>query len=166
MKTFKQYLTESNKSWKFKIKTIHELTDEQCDRIEKHLTKYDSTGLGAVKKTILQSAPRDFPNHKGYEVFTYEFETERVASGWQIQNDIRNMLGVSHTGFKVKGEHEPDEEIPAGKQEEYKVKLADEKYSEQEKVNHKDHYGEDHKSKFIDELLKLRKKDKKEKGNE
>ena len=104
------------------------------------------------------------PNHKGYEVFTYAFETDRVASGWQIQNDIRNMLGVSHTGFKVKGEHEPDEEIPAGKQEEYKVKLADEKYSEQEKVDHKDHYGEDHKSKFIDELLKLRKKDQKENG--
>ena len=39
-----------------------------------------------------------------------------------------------------------------------------EKYSEQEKVDHKDHYGEDHKSKFIDELLKLRKKDQKENG--
>ena len=63
MKTFKDYLTESSKSWKFKIKTVHELTDEQADRIEKHLTKYDSKGLGAVKKTILQSSPRDFPSH-------------------------------------------------------------------------------------------------------
>ena len=103
MKTFKEYLTESKKSWKFKIKTVHELTDEQCDRIEKHLTKYDSTGLGAVKKTILQSAPRDFPNHKGYEVFTYEFETDRVASGWQIQNDIRNMKNIHFTTNMVSG---------------------------------------------------------------
>ena len=81
MKTFKEYLTESKKSWKFKIKTVHELTDEQCDRIEKHLTKYDSTGLGAVKKTILQSAPRDFPNHKGYEV--------AVGSGWNQEQRIK-----------------------------------------------------------------------------
>ena len=70
-KLFSQYLNESKKSWKFCIKTVHDLTDEQCDRIEKHLGKYDSKGLGAAKKTILQSAPRDFPNHKGYEVFTH-----------------------------------------------------------------------------------------------
>ena len=100
MKTFKEYLTELRNPWKFKIKTVHELTDEQCDGIEKHLTKYDPTGLGAVKKTILQSAPRDFPNHKGYEVFTYAFETERVASGWRIQNDVRNMLGLYTQALK------------------------------------------------------------------
>ena len=111
-KLFSTYLNESKKSWKFSIKTIHDLSDEQCDRIEKHLGKYDSKGLGAAKKTILQSAPRDFPNHKGYEVYTHAFETDRIASGWQIQYDIRNMLGLADGVLKVKGEHEPEESIP------------------------------------------------------
>ena len=95
MKSYTQYLTENKKSWKFKVKTIHELTDEQCDRIEKHLGKYDSKGLGAARKTILQSAPRDFPQHRGYEVFTYDFETNLIASGWELANGIRNMLGLA-----------------------------------------------------------------------
>ena len=128
-KTFTTYLNESKKSWKFSIKTIHDLTNDQCDRIEKHLGKYDSKGLGAAKKTILQSAPRDFPNHKGYEVFIHEFECDRIASGWQVQNDIRNMLGLADGVLKVIGEHEPQEAIPVGTQKEVASVLADAEYN-------------------------------------
>ena len=108
MKSFLDYLSESKQTWKFKVKTIHELTDNQCDRIEKHLMKYDSTGLSAAKKTILQSTPKDFPSHKGYEVFMYEFETNLPVSGHQVKNEIQNMLGLADGVFKIKGEHEQD----------------------------------------------------------
>ena len=162
-KLFSQYLNESKKSWKFCIKTVHDLTDEQCDRIEKHLGKYDSKGLGAAKKTILQSAPRDFPNHKGYEVFTHEFETNIIASGWQVQNDIRNMLGLTDGVLKVKGEHEPDELIPPMSERAESV-LADGEYKDAEKVNASDHYGDEYNSSFIKELMKVKKQ--KEKGDE
>ena len=111
MKTFTKYLSESKKTWKFTIKTIHDLTNLQCDRIEKHLGKYDSNGLGAAKKTILQSAPRDFPSHKGYEVFTHAFETNIIASGWQIQNDIRNMLGLTDEPEKPKESSEQQTDL-------------------------------------------------------
>ena len=164
-KLFSTYLAESKKSWKFCIKTVHELTDDQCDRIEKHLGKYDSKGLGAAKKTILQSAPRDFPNHKGYEVFTHDFETNIVASGWQIQNDIRNMLGLTDGVLKVKGEHEPDEMIPPMSERVESV-LAQAEYTKDEKAGIKaeDHYGDEYNSSFIKELMKIKKE--KEKGNE
>ena len=164
-KLFSTYLAESKKSWKFCIKTVHELTDDQCDRIEKHLGKYDSKGLGAAKKTILQSAPRDFPNHKGYEVFTHEFETNIIASGWQIQNDIRNMLGLTDGVLKVKGEHEPDEMIPPMSERAESV-LAQAEYTKDEKAGIKaeDHYGDEYNSSFIKELMKIKKE--KEKGNE
>ena len=162
-KLFSEYLKESNKSWKFSIKTIHDLTDEQCDRIEKHLGKYDSKGLGAAKKTILQSAPRDFPNHKGYEVYTHAFETDRIASGWQIQNDIRNMLGLTDGVLKVHGAHEPNENIPP-QSEDVKSVLADGEYKDAEKVKAEDHYGDEYNNSFIKELMKIKKE--KEKGNE
>ena len=164
-KLFSEYLNESNKSWKFSIKTIHDLSNEQCDRIEKHLGKYDSTGLGAAKKTILQSAPRDFPNHKGYEVYSHDFETNRIASGWQIQNDIRNMLGLTDGVLKVKGEHEPDEAIPPGGID-VKSVLADGEYKDAEKVKAEDHYGDEYNNSFIKELMKIKKEKEKEKGNE
>lgn len=164
-KTFTTYLNESKKSWKFSIKTIHDLTNDQCDRIEKHLGKYDSKGLGAAKKTILQSAPRDFPNHKGYEVFIHEFECDRIASGWQVQNDIRNMLGLADGVLKVIGEHEPDDLIPPMSQRVESV-LAQSEYSKDEKagIRAEDHYGDEYNSSFIKELMKVKKE--KEKGNE
>lgn len=162
MKSFTQYLTESKKSWKFKIKTIHELSDTQCDRIEAHLVKYDSKGLGAIKKSMLQSTPRDFPSHRGYEVYTYEFTTNLVASGFQIQNEIQSMLGLRDGVLKVKSEHEPDSDIKEVKETE--SVLADEKYSEAEKVDSEEFYGDKYNTTFVQELLKLRKN--KEKDNE
>jgi len=164
-KLFSTYLNESKKSWKFSIKTIHDLSNEQCDRIEKHLGKYDAKGLGAAKKTILQSAPRDFPMHKGYEVFSHDFETDRIASGWQIQNDIRNMLGLTDGVLKVYGAHEPIENIPP-QGEDVKSVLADGEYKDAEKVKAEDHYGDEYNNSFIKELMKIKKEKEKEKGNE
>ena len=162
MKTFSQYLTEGKKSWKFFIKTVQKLSDDQCDRIEKHLLKYDSTGLSAEKKTMLQAQPKDFPNHRGYEVFMYEFDTNLPVSAFQIKNEIQNMLGLSDGVFKVRGEHEVDNDVEEEKNKE--SLFSDEKYSEAEKVNSDDFYGEKYNTSFVNELLKLRKD--KEKDNE
>lgn len=168
MKSFIDYLSESKKSWKFKVKTIHELTDEQSDRIEKHLMKYDSKGLGAVKKTILQSTLRDFPSHKGYEVYMYEFETNLPVSGFQVKNEIQNMLGLQDGVFKIKGEHEPEddmlEESSEYDMEKNDSKLNDSDYSEADKVKTDDYYGDKYNTSFVQELLKLRKE--KDKDNE
>jgi len=163
MKSYTQYLMESKKSWKFKIKTIHELTDDQCDRIEKHLLKYDSNGLGAAKKTMLQSTPTDFPNHRGYEVYRHEFEVNLPVSGYQIQTEIQNLIGLRDGVLKVKGEHEidADEEV---EQTDVKSVLEDGEYSEAEKVNSDDFYGDEYNKSFIKELAKIKKQ--KEKGNE
>lgn len=155
MKSFTEYLMESKKTWQFKIKTVHELTDEQCDRIEKHLMKYDSNGLGAAKKTILQSAPKDFPQHRGYEVFTYEFETNLSAVSVQIQNELRSMLGLTENIFKIRGEHEPDHNDEAE---------AEVDQDETADIDSEDFHGEKHVDGFIKDLLDLRKE--KEKGNE
>lgn len=168
MKSFLDYLSESKQTWKFKVKTIHELTDNQCDRIEKHLMKYDSTGLSAAKKTILQSTPKDFPSHKGYEVFMYEFETNLPVSGHQVKNEIQNMLGLADGVFKIKGEHEQDmdmlEESSEYDMEKSDSKLNDSDYSEADKVKTDDYYGDKYNTSFVQELLKLRKE--KEKDNE
>lgn len=133
------------------------------DRIEKHLGKYDSKGLGAARKTILQSTPRDFPQHRGYEVFTYDFDTNLIASGWELANGIRNMLGLADGTFKIKGENEPDDNIEADGTE-VKSILEDPDYDEANKVESKDHYGDEYNTSFIKELLKLKKQ--KEKGDE
>ena len=40
MKSYLQYLQESKQTWKFKIKSVKQLSNDDADRIEKHLMKY------------------------------------------------------------------------------------------------------------------------------
>lgn len=162
MKSFKSYLAESTKVWKFKIKTIHQLTNEQSDRIENHLMKYDSSGLSAEKKTILQSTPKDFPNHRGYEVYTYEFETNLPVGAYQLKIEVDNLLGLRDGTFKIKGDHESDND--AVELTDVKSMLEDGEYSEAEAVNTDDYFGDNYNTSFVKELMKLKKD--KEKGNE
>lgn len=162
MKSYTQYLAESTKTWKFCIKTINQLSDEQADRIEKHLMKYDSNGLGAEKKTILQSKPRDFPKYRGYEVYSYDFETSLSTTPAQVQNEIGNMLGLRDGVLKVKGEHEIGYEDIVDDDNDAESLLADPDYKEAEKTNANELAGEEYNAGLMKELLKL----KKEKGNE
>jgi hypothetical protein len=160
MKSFTQYLQESKQTYKYKIKMAKEPTDSDVDRIERHLLKYDVQKMSAPKKLMLQSTPIDFPHLRGYEIFVMEFETSIVASGFQIQTEIQNMLGLNDGILKVRAAHEPDE----AEQKEVESVLADSEYKEAEKVKGDDYYGDKYNTSFVQELLKLRKD--KEKDNE
>jgi hypothetical protein len=73
------------------------------------------------------------------------------------------MLGLADGTLKIKGENEPDDNIEADGTE-VKSILEDPDYDEANKVEAKDHYGDEYNTSFIKELLKLKKQ--KEKGNE
>jgi len=168
MKSYKEYLKESKQSYKFRVKLAQELSDEQIDKIERHLGKYDVTSVSAPKKLMLQSTPYDFPTLRGYEIIVMEFETDRVASAYQIQVELSNLLGLGEGLMKVRSEHEPLE-----KQEQSAIEtkgvdkgseslLADGNYSETTKINGEDYYGDKYNTKFVQELLALRKTKEKE----
>ena len=166
MKSFKQYLQESKQSYKFRLKMCCEPTTEMMDRIEGHLGKYDVESVSAPKKLMLQSAPYDFPQHRGYEIHVVEFTTARPASAYQIGTEVQNLLGLSDGIMKVRSEHEPLEQQEQAsldaKDAEYKTRLDDENYSEAEKIDGADYYGDKYNTKFVQELLALRNQKEKE----
>ena len=41
MKSLKQYLAESEKSYKFRLRSLDEISDEHMDKIESHMKKYN-----------------------------------------------------------------------------------------------------------------------------
>ena len=168
MKSFKNYLTESKKSYKFRIKFAMPVSDETMDRIESHLLKYDVNSVTAPKKLMLQSTPYDFPTLKGYEIYIVEFVTDRPASAYQIQIELQNLLSISDGYMKVRAEHEPlekeQQDAFSAKANETISLLADETYGEAEKINSEDYYGDKYNSKFVQELLALRKNKENENG--
>ena len=165
MKSFKQYLQESKQSYKFRVKLAHEPSDEQMDKIERHLAKYDVESVSAPKKLMLQSAPYDFPQLRGYEIHVVEFTTARPVSAYQIGIELQNLLGLKDGLMKVRSEHEPLEQQEQASLEsdgESHVLLGDDDYSEAEKIDGTDYYGDKYNTKFVQELLALRKTKEKE----
>lgn len=157
MRSFKQYLTESAQKYTYRIKVAKELTNDEVDRIERHLLKYDVEKFSAPKKLMLQSTPYDFPQLRGYEIYVIEFTTNRPASAYQIQTEICNLLPISDAWLKVRSDMEPLEKQEQRETKEVESLLADEKYGEAESVNADEFYGDKYNTSFVQELLKLRK---------
>lgn len=160
MKTFKEYLTESKREYTFRIKLINEIDNESVDRIERHLAKYEVKTVQAPKRLMLQSAPYDFPQARGHEVHVIEFVTERPVSAYQIQTEIQNLLGLSDGAMKVRSDMEPleqQEQAETNDKDPASSILEDGEYSEADKINGEDYYGDKYNTKFVKELLAMRK---------
>jgi hypothetical protein len=54
MKKLKDYLDDNVRTYKYRIKTVSELTDKMLDRIDAALTKYDCVYFGKPVVTIVE----------------------------------------------------------------------------------------------------------------
>jgi len=161
MKSFTQYLTESKKTYTYRIKLAKECSGEDLTRIENHLAKYDVQKVSSPTKLMLQSVPYDFPQLRGYEIYVVEFETNLPASAYQIQTELQTLLGISDGFMKVRSDQEPLEkaemELNGADTKEVSSLLADSTYSEAESINPDDYFGDKYNTSFVKELLKLKK---------
>lgn len=171
MKTLNEYLMESAKTHEFRLKTAVELSDDQLDKLEKHLRKYEAFDIDSPKRTILQSAPLDFHNIGATEVYIMDFKTELPMSPSILVNELVQKLGISERDIRVRNKLEPAEQEDAASMEEpaegeREALLMDGEYSEAENAKAEDHYGDAYNTKFLDELNKARRELNKEyKGN-
>ncbi len=76
MKTFKDILTESKKTYPFTIKVAGELPDKMSDMLETCLQKYQVVNISPGKTTPISERPLDFPQLQNMEVTIYEAEVE------------------------------------------------------------------------------------------
>ena len=166
MKRLHHYLMESQKTYEFRLKTVVELTDEQLDRLETHLRKYEAYDVETPKRTILQSAPLDFYNKGACEVYIIDFKTKLPMSPAVLINELVSKLGISEGDIRVRNLAEPAEQqdeihreqnTEGYKEQKYKARLLDPDYKEYKNPKADDYHGEKHKTKFIRELEKARK---------
>lgn len=156
MKSLKHYLAESEKTYEFKIRSIAEMTDEQLDKLENFLAKYDLQSIGAPKKTIIQRAPYGFEGSGPAEVHMIDLVTRLPVTSNVLHDEISRAVGISMSSFLVhtaqecntfwEQMHEADS-VPTSV-------LADPDYKEAEKVDHKNYYGNDFVAKFVNDLPK------------
>ena len=110
MKSFEQYLTESKKTYKFKIRVAGEVPEGFANTLEGALQKYDVKNLSAGKTTPITEKPLDFPQLQNMEVTHYEAEVNYPVTAHLLEKYLVDCCGITHSHIIVRGEHDPIEE--------------------------------------------------------
>jgi hypothetical protein len=110
MKSFAEYLTESKKTYAFKIGVAGPLPEGFQERLETGLKKYDVAKLSTGKKTPIQERPLDFPNLQNMEVTYFETEINYPTTVQVLQEYLGQLCGVSRSHIIVRGANEPQEQ--------------------------------------------------------
>lgn len=169
MKTFKEYLSESKKTYSFKVKVAGDLPEGFADDLKARLDNRGIMQFEQMKTTPVAQVPHDFPELKNMEVHTFDVMTEYPLTTTEIEKEIFEM-GCCQTGYyKVRNSASPTEidQITAGSNADYEgALLHDNEYKDSAKVKHKDYFGDDFNKSFLKDLSKEAKERKKELGTD
>ena len=166
MSTFKQYLTEAQKSYDFKIKVAGPMPSEQgfATKMETALQKFELAKMSAGKKTPIMTMPLDFPALSNEEVTIYDVTTNYPASPREMKEYIGTYMNLPQTHIVVRKPNEPSEEyqeqMQVAKKSEYVNKLRDIEYKDAPKVNAEEFHSTKANMSLLKELLKDREEDK------
>jgi hypothetical protein len=93
MKTFAQYLTESEKTFDYRIKIVGDLPGDFVKEFKVRLKKFDPVSIGDVKTTPILAKPKDFPAFNNQAVNMMDVVFRYPAIPPQIQQ-IAQLLGL------------------------------------------------------------------------
>ena len=165
MKTFKDYLTESKKTYSFKVKIAGDLPESFADDLKARLDNRGIMQFEQMKTTPVAEVPHEFPELKNMEVHTFDVMTEYPLTTTEIEKEIFEM-GCCQTGYyKVRNSASPTE-IDQLDVEHAGALLHDNEYKEGMKVKHKEYFGDDFNKDFLKTLSKEAKERKKELGTD
>lgn len=156
MKTLHHYLTESDKIYEFRLRSVVELSDEQLDKLETHLLKYNVETVSAPKKTIMQKTPYGFSESGPAEVYIIDIVTKLPVTANMLHDEVAKCTSIPLRSIVVNSKLENEEfwGEPAKEESEPTSVLADAEYKDAEKVKHEDHYGDKFVAKFVKNLPK------------
>ena len=137
MKTFSQYLTESEKTFDYRIKICGDVNAELLKMFREKLKKFDPVKISDVKTTPVQARPADFPGETNQRVTMIDGSFRYPATGPQIQQ-MAELCGIAVNHVCVNDLHWSEgmdlelagiaeENTPAILQKEYPVDSAEQK---------------------------------------
>jgi hypothetical protein len=160
MSTFTKYLTESIKTYEYKVKIAGDIEKGFANRLETACQKFEVQKLSAGKKTPIQSLPLDFPALKNESVTIYDLKTSYPVAVRELKEYIADYMKISPACVVVRTSGEPtdeyQEQIANSTKSEYKNKLQDIEYSDHAKIKPEDFHSTKANMSLLKELLKDR----------
>lgn len=93
MKQFREYLTEAEKSYDYRIKIVGDVGNDFIKDLESRLSQFDVIKFSTVKSTPVQMKPADFPAHANERVSNIDVVLRYPAIEPQIKQ-ISQLLGL------------------------------------------------------------------------
>jgi hypothetical protein len=169
MKSFKEYLTENQKTYSFKVKVAGSVPEKFVETVKSRLEKYGCSKFSQVGTTPIQATAMDFPELCNVEVTMFEAECAYPVTPPEILMAIRNSVSISETHIRVRNTREAEELDALALDNEQSTKkskalLDDPSYKEAEKIKSKNYFGDDFNKALLKDLQKTAKQRKKDLG--
>jgi hypothetical protein len=115
MKSFKEYLTESKKTYEFKVKIAGDHPDNAVEQIKGSLDQFHVCSVSKSATTPIQERHSEFPEHRNIGMTIYDVTTDYPATALQIRDMVATGLGITHSHVIVRNmaeerEHEINHE--------------------------------------------------------
>jgi len=110
MRSFTQLLTESKKTYEFKIGVAGPLPEGFEDTLETIFKKFGANNLTSGKKTPIQERPLDFPQLQNMEVTYFELGVEYPTTSQVLQEYVGKCCGIDQAYIIVRNMSDPREE--------------------------------------------------------
>ena len=161
MSTFKDYLTESTKSYDYKVKVAGTIADDFKNRMETALQKFELAKMSAGKKTPIMTLPLDFPQLSNESVTIFDVTTNYPVAVNILKEYLADYMNMNSSLIVVRKPGEPTEEYQAdmqiGQKSEYANKLLDVEMKDAPKVKAEEFFGDKYNMSLMRELLKSKK---------
>lgn len=110
MRSFAQILTESTKTYQFKIGVAGDLPEGFADRLETALQKYKVVNITSGKSTPITERPLDFPQLQNINVTYFEAEVNYPTTPQVLQEYLGQCCSVEQSHLIVRNMNDPREE--------------------------------------------------------
>ena len=109
MKNFIQYLSDSQKTYEFRIKVANiDLTD-QLDRLESVLEAYALESLSKPKRLPIKESDIDFPSMKNCQLYLMDAVLKYPCNDAQLRTIIAERAGIPQANIVVVPKNHPEE---------------------------------------------------------
>ena len=108
MKTFTQYLTESQQTYSYRVKIAGGCDKDKLKELEDRLAKFDLIKMSNPTVTPVTQDPLDFPGIKNMEVCIFEIELDYPAGQQELFQMIENTLNIPKGNVKIVTKHFAD----------------------------------------------------------
>ena len=163
MKTFKEYLTEAQKTYMVRIKVAGELPEGFESNLKSYMEKFQTVSFKKVASTPIQEHPHEFPRLKNMEVTIFDVDAEYPIGFQQLEEVLTAHFGISPDHLRVK--HPNDQtELTTDEEGEYEPKLTDAEYKDAPSTE-EPLFGDEYNMSLFQELMKERKKEETSEGD-